>query len=56
VEAFERNWDAIIAELTAHATRPGRQLRTMDIYYPFVALDHADGSFDVLSGYLAQIR
>jgi hypothetical protein len=56
VIAFQDNWDAILAEFAAGPARPGRALRTMDIYYPFVAFDSADGTFGVLAGYLRQMN
>ena len=54
--AFSSNWRSIVREVVA--LRGGRPTvyRTMDLYYPFVAQDAADGRLEVLLPYLKAVN
>jgi lysophospholipase L1-like esterase len=56
VATFQTNWDAIIAELLKLRAPSKTNLRTMDIYNPYVAADTASGIFTTIEPYLDQVN
>ncbi|MBI5284603.1 MAG: thrombospondin type 3 repeat-containing protein [Chloroflexi bacterium] len=56
ITTFEANYDAIMAEVRALNPDPLLVIRAVDVYYPFVAVDGADGSFPALRPYVDAIN
>jgi lysophospholipase L1-like esterase len=56
VAQFRSNWDAIIAEIVALQRPDTAVIRTMNIYNPFVIVQKAAGTFDVLRPFLDDIN
>lgn len=56
VATFTSNWDAIVTEIKALRGSAVTNLRTIDVYNPYVNEDKADGSFYVTKQYLDQLN